>query len=414
MKTVLHLLAAFVVLVSDWLTGASRAEDIPRAPVVRFVAKHPWMTAATAATLVGVAAAVVMVSGVVPIRASSGHWPVTAWLRDIAKVQSVKMYSLGAQSPPLDDRVLIARGAAHYAVGCEPCHGAPDASVPPVMAAMTPPPPELTGDQLKRWKAEHLFSIVKHGIKFTGMPAWPVQQRDDEVWAVVAFLIRLPNMDGSEYRRLVHRDSPVDGSLSELQVTAGSQAPQAVRDVCWRCHAVDGTGRDEGAFPNLAGQRAAYLHDALRAFADRTRFSGTMAEVASRLSETSMREIAAYYEQLPGRAATPPRDSGAVARGATIATEGVPDRGIPACIECHGPTDVPKNPGYPHLAGQHARYLMQQLELLKQRRRGGSPRVNLMHAVIDHLDAKAIGDVALYYASTGHDRAEGSQPASPP
>src|SRR5688572_11289486 len=208
------------------------------------------MTAAAAATFVGVAAAVVMVSGVVPIRASSGHWPVTAWLLDFAKVQSVKTYSLGVQSPPLDDRVLIARGAAHYAVGCEPCHGAPDASVPSVMAAMTPPPPELTGDQLTRWKAEHLFSIVKHGIKFTGMPAWPVQQRDDEVWAVVAFLIRLPNMDGSEYRRLVHRDSPVDGSLSELQVTAGSQAPQAVRDLCWRCHAVDGTGRDQGAFPN--------------------------------------------------------------------------------------------------------------------------------------------------------------------
>ena len=68
---------------------------------------------------------------------------------------------------------------------------------------MTPPPPELTG-RVSRYKAEELFSIVKHGIKFTGMPAWPVQQRDDEVWAVVAFLRRMPEVDAAEYRRLAY------------------------------------------------------------------------------------------------------------------------------------------------------------------------------------------------------------------
>jgi cytochrome c553 len=409
-KTLLHLLAALFVLAIDWVTGTSRAAaDTPHAPLVRLVARHPWMTAAAAATAIGIGAAVVVASGIVPIRASSGHWPITAWLLDVAKVQSVKTYSLRVQTPSLDDAAMVVRGAAHYAIGCEPCHGSPDVPVPPVMAAMTPPPPALTGDQLTRWQPKHLFSIVKHGIKFTGMPPWPVQQRDDEVWAVVAFVSRLPRMERAEYRRLVQRDAAADAPRPQPAGDAGRPVPQAVGAVCWRCHGADGTGRD-GAFPSLAGQRAGYLHDALRAFAERTRFSGTMSEMAARLGEAEIRDISAYYEQLAARAATPSSDGAAMRRGETIATRGVPDRNVPACIECHGPAEAPKDPAYPRLTGQHARYLTVQLELLKQRRRGGSVRVNLMHAVVDRLEATDIRDVALYFASANDDRSDMSQP----
>lgn len=394
----LHLLAAFVVVVTDWITGASRTEDTPRAPIVRFVVKHPLVTAGAFIVAAALTAALIVVFGIVPIRASSGHWPMTAWLLDFAKVQSVKTYSLRIQAPPLGDAALVARGAAHYRIACEPCHGSPNAGVPPVMSAMTPPPPELTGDRLVRWTPEQLFSIVKHGIKFTGMPAWPVQQRDDEVWAMVAFLARLPRINGAEYRLLTYSESATDASTSTPPSSGSLQAPSAVRDLCWRCHGVDGTGRDGGAFPSLAGQRAAYLEAALRAFAERTRFSGTMAEISTKLTHTDMRQIGLYYERLPPRPAASASDSAAAARGAAIATRGVPQRDIPACIECHGPTNVPKNPAYPVLAGQHARYLTLQLELLQQRRRGGSPRVNLMHPVAERLTGAEIRDVAQYYA----------------
>ena len=55
---------------------------------------------------------------------------------------------------------------------------------------MLPPPPELS-KAAKEWKDEELFWIVKHGIKYTGMPSWVAAERDDEVWSVVAFLKRL-------------------------------------------------------------------------------------------------------------------------------------------------------------------------------------------------------------------------------
>lgn len=188
-------------------------------------------------------------------------------------------------------------------------------------------------------------------------------------------------------------------AVPALPLDGEQPPPRAVRDICWRCHGIDGTGRGPGAFPSLAGQRSAYLYASLRAFANRTRFSGIMSGIAANLSDGTMREVAAYYERLSPRDVEFARDSSAIVRGATIATRGIPVRDIPACAECHGPSELPKNPAYPQLSGQHVRYLKSQLELLKGRRRGGTANVNLMHIFVDRLNPDVIRDVTLYYAA---------------
>lgn len=98
-------------------------------------------------------------------------------------------------------------------------------------------------------------------------------------------------------------------------------------------------------------------------------------------------------------------DEASLARGKAIATQGVPERGIPACVECHGPTAVPKNPAYSKLAGQHMRYLTSQLRLLQERRRGGTPNVNLMLVFVNRLQPGEIHDVAQYYSTLSGDAA---------
>jgi cytochrome c553 len=205
---------------------------------------------------------------------------------------------------------------------------------------------------------------------------------------MVAFLRRLPGMDSAQYRSLAYGDAD----------HAGDGAPETVRNICARCHGLDGTGRG-GAFPSLAGQQSMYLYGALRAFADGARFSGIMRTVAATLDDQTMREMAAYYESLPPRPADGRVDGSARARGEMIAMRGVPDRDIPSCADCHGPASAPRNPAYPVLAGQEARYLRLQLELLRQRQRGGSGYVNLMHAFVNRLDEPQMTDVTTYYAS---------------
>jgi cytochrome c553 len=369
-----------------------------REPLVRFIVKHPWFTIGALVGVLLIGTTLIVLSGIVPVKASSGHWPMTARILDFAKLQSVRTWSLGITPPDLEDEALVVRGAAHYAIGCESCHGSPGGGVPAVMAAMTPPPPALSGEHLTRWNSAQLFTIVKHGIKFTGMPAWPVPQRDDEVWAVVAFLTRLPRMHSAEYRRLTGRGGATADAVAPAATSGQTDTPAPVRETCSRCHGADGTGR-EGAFPSLAGQKRDYLYASLRAFAERSRFSATMSEIAARLTDDQIRETAAYYEQLPGRTGNAAIDAPSASRGAAIAERGVTERSIPACVECHGPSVTLKNPAYPRLAGQHFRYLRLQLDLLQQRRRGGSPNVNLMHEVADHLAAQDMDDTASYFAT---------------
>jgi cytochrome c553 len=276
---------------------------------------------------------------------------------------------------------------------------------------MTPPPPVMS-KSVVTMKPEALFYVVKHGIKFTGMPAWPAQQRDDEVWAVVAFLQKYPGMNAAEYASYVYGESPPFDSLSTV-----NEPLALATQMCARCHGPHGHGRGSGAFPRLAGQSEDYLVAALDAYASGARYSGIMEPIAAELSAEDRSTLAAYFEQQPAAEsaddlAVGKRDDAdrqaAIARGKDTAEVGIANQNVPACVDCHGPAETPRNSLYPSLAGQDATYLLQQLELFRRRQRGGSPQFHLMHAVADGLTPPQMEDVARYFESL---RIE-SEPAS--
>lgn len=258
--------------------------------------------------------------------------------------------------------------------------------------------------QLPQIDTAELFYIIKHGVKFTGMPAWPVQQRDDEVWAMVAFLRTLPHLHAEAYRQLVDGGHLTTGEDAPSRGLLGlEKVPQAVTASCARCHGVDGRGRGAGAFPRLAGQRPTYLYATLQAFAHGERHSGMMESIAAALSLDDMRELALYYGSLqePWPVPSPPDQETtlAIERGKAIASRGIPSHRVPACVHCHGPSTMRRNPLYPVLAGQYADYLVLQLDLFKKGHRGGSAYAHLMHPVATRLTPEHMRDVALYYAS---------------
>lgn len=382
-------------LIVPWLLRRLVPRWVLESPVA-LAARHPWLTLAAAAAAVAIGGLLVSASGVVPIKASAGHWAITEWFLQFSKKRSIATHSIGVAPPEdLDDRSRVSRGAGHYDLGCRPCHGGAGGDVPRIAEFMLPPPPDLTAVVPQRSDAE-LFHVVKHGIKLTGMPAWSAQTRDDEVWAMVAFLRRLPELTADEYRRLTRgeRDQPFE------LLSAATVGGEVVAETCARCHGADGRGRGVGAFPRLAGQSREYLRRALRAYADGRRHSGVMGPIAAALDADVQAAVADYYAALPPPA--PPADTTAdrpLLPGEVLATEGEPASLIPACLECHGRGGVPKNPAFPTLAGQHASYLASQLRLLQSRARGGSEYVHLMHSFVDRLTPEQIRDVSAYFAS---------------
>jgi cytochrome c553 len=322
-------------------------------------------------------------AGVIPLTASSGHWRVTSFVLDLAKRRSVDTHSFFVSPPSLTDPATIARGAAHYESGCATCHGSPAAPRPAIVMGMTPHPPFLP-ERIRRWLPRELFYIVKHGIKFTGMPAWPVDNRDDEVWAVVSFLRQMPQLDARQYRRLSYGETtPEKGSVVER---------------CARCHGLDGLGRDGAVFPRLAGQSAEFMRLALGAYARRQRYSGIMGPIAAALDERQIAASSEYFARLPAGAGA--SSAGAAARrGGEINARGIVRQDVPACARCHDPGGAEHNPAYPRLAGQFAEYLEMQLTLFANGRRGGSPYAEIMQTVAARLTPEQRREVAAFFAT---------------
>ncbi|HEX2225560.1 MAG TPA: c-type cytochrome [Candidatus Binatia bacterium] len=241
-------------------------------------------------------------SGIMSIKASSGHWAVTAWILNFTMRRSVTTHALTIDAPSLDDQALVLKGAGHYETGCRPCHGGPDLPQQPRIAEwMTPHPPNLS-QEVPKWDPNELFYIVKHGVKFTGMPAWPAQKRDDEVWAMVAFLLTLPGLTGDDYKRLVQGgESQAEGDPPMHDLLEPQQVPRAVIESCGRCHGLDGSGRGAGAFPKLAGQKPEYFTASMQAYALGRRSSGIMEPIALALSQESTAELARYYATVEGK-----------------------------------------------------------------------------------------------------------------
>jgi cytochrome c553 len=272
---------------------------------------------------------------------------------------------------------------------------------------MTPPPPPLA-PRIGGWTPAELFWIVRHGVKFTGMPAWPAQQREDEVWAVVAFLLRLPDLPPNEYLWLAFREPDANDEAGAARLRAIAEPIRDAVVSCERCHGADGLGRLAGAFPRLAGQRERYLAATLAAYAEGTRFSGIMQPIAAALDAETREALARHFSRL-ARGPVNAAPTALPSQGERLAKHGVPERKVAACIHCHGPGGGPRNPYYPELAGQYADYLATQIRLFVEGDRGGTAWAQVMEISAHYLSTEETAAVAAYYAALP--TSSGAEPA---
>jgi cytochrome c553 len=355
--------------------------------------KTALVTLATAGALALLAGAAAVWAGLFDVAASSGHSAFARWFLHLAMHRSVAARAADAAIPALDGPAFLVRGAAQFERGCAPCHGSPVTPPSVVERGATPPPPPLNRARAA-FSAGELHWIIRHGVKMTAMPAWPAASRGDEIWPLVAFLEKLPELDPGTYRALaLGADAP-----AATPASAGG----ALAAGCAACHGPDGDGR-AGAFPRLAGLDPRYLAASLDAYASGARPSGVMQPVAAALSRPDRLRLAAHFSAQP--AAPEPASAGAADRGpagvgAVLATQGAPLRGVPACVACHAPDAAARSPGIPDLSGQPAWYLARQLTLFRQGDRAGTPDARVMARLAAPLRPDEIQALAAYFAGS--------------
>jgi cytochrome c553 len=84
--------------------------------------------------------------------------------------------------------------------------------------------------------------------------------------------------------------------------------------------------------------------------------------------------------------------------GARLATRGQWSKGVPACVQCHGPGGVGIGDHFPALAGQPAGYIASQLKAWQAGTRKNDP-IELMRHVAAQLTDSDIQAVSNWFAA---------------
>ena len=200
---------------------------------------------------------------------------------------------------------------------------------------------------------------------------------------------------------VINTASAVEGNADAGKTKAAS---------CASCHGATGISAI-GTFPNLAGQKDAYIVKQLADFKSGARTNMMMAPMAANLSEQDMADLAAYLsiQKRTSEKAVASDDSSAPVTASAGSVEIVTStkaKGLYAgdvkdgqeksvmCASCHGADGNSLIAIYPKLAGQSASYTAKQLANFKS-----GERVNpIMAGMVAGLAPKDMHDLAAYFA----------------
>lgn len=133
---------------------------------------------------------------------------------------------------------------------------------------------------------------------------------------------------------------------------------------CVPCHGQEGRATRAGYFPRIAGKPEGYLFNQLKGFQQGHRRNPAMQHLLQHLDDAYLRDIAAYFARLdlPPAPAQPQALSDRQRQQAErLVFQGLPERGLPACVACHGDRLAGRLPAVPGLLSLPADYLIAQL-----------------------------------------------------
>lgn len=196
-------------------------------------------------------------SGVYNFAADDPHSPLVYKAIETMRERSIAARLEGIEVPPLDDPALLLAGGPDYNDMCAGCHLKPGKTSSDIASGLYPQPPNLAMNAAEHGhsdagetqahgdataSAARQFWIIKHGIKGSGMAAFGPTHDDARIWAMVAFLQKLPTLDAMQYQILTarvegdmtgmdHGDAPANDDHADMAMPpAAASTPQAAVD----------------------------------------------------------------------------------------------------------------------------------------------------------------------------------------
>jgi mono/diheme cytochrome c family protein len=148
-----------------------------------------------------VAAAIYFFGGFYNVAGSAGDSDLVTWALTHIRTASIARHANDTPPVSLNDPANVQAGAQAFSTrGCINCHGGPGVNWAKFSEGLHPDPPDLKEIANER-APQQLFWVIKNGINMTGMPSFgSVEVPDQEIWTIVAFVKKLPNVSDEEFR----------------------------------------------------------------------------------------------------------------------------------------------------------------------------------------------------------------------
>ncbi|OUS27894.1 cytochrome c4 [Thalassotalea sp. 42_200_T64] len=184
-------------------------------------------------------------------------------------------------------------------------------------------------------------------------------------------------------------------------VQADAEAGKTKAAICGACHGMDGNSLVP-AYPKLAGQHPQYITKQLQDFKAALNTGGKegrndpiMGGMVAALTEQDMADISAFFTSQTISAST----AKANPTGKKIYLGGDADRGITACIACHGNAGEGASlAGFPAVNSQNVEYLKIQLTKFRDASRNNDMNA-MMRTIASKLNDDEIAALADYMSS---------------
>jgi cytochrome c553 len=205
-------------------------------------------------------------------------------------------------------------------------------------------------------------------------------------------LLFLYTLSASNYSHAAQEEAAIGNAEAGKQKSA----------ICAACHGNDGNSVID-INPKLAGQHASYIVKQLENFklaattgGKEGRNNAVMNGMAAPLSTQDMLDLAAFFSSQTATDGATPED--VLEAGQRLYRGGDSEKGITACIACHGPRGNGMGlANFPDISGQHTAYIKSQLEAFRSGQRNNDPN-GMMRDIAKKLTDEDIKILSQYVA----------------
>jgi DmsE family decaheme c-type cytochrome len=217
-----------------------------------------------------------------------------------------------AQSAPVGD---AAAGKAASAL-CVSCHGEQGISVSPLWPSLAGQDAQYLASAIKEYKNGSRNKAVAcagcHGeggvSKRPGIPSLAGQTPQALIRAMKAYVgggrkdelmkAMLSGLSEAELNKIALHYARQTPARAQTPSIGDPSAGKKISEDCATCHGEQGIS-DNPKFPNLAGQDARYLANALRAYKATSRDFAAMQSATGDLDDRAINDVASYFASLP-------------------------------------------------------------------------------------------------------------------